>query len=484
MDMKGVDMMRKYWIFLFFIVLLGATGVYVVSKMQVSEPSSAKVSKLDKIDEAYKLIRKESVHETSEEQLVEGAIKGMASSLGDPYSTYYTKDEARMHKESLSDSRVGIGAEITSSDGRFIIVSPVKASPAEKAGLKPYDEIVQVNKERLEGKSMAQLLALIQGEEGTTLKMTIFRPSEDRHIVVTMTRAAISMETVHSEILQADDNLIGYVSISLFGEKTAEEWQKHTSSLMKQKISGLIIDVRSNPGGYLRSVEQVIGSLVKPGSTYAFMQNAKGELGPLVTDEKKAKLTFDAQLKKVPIVLLQDEGSASASEVLSGALKELDRATIAGVKSFGKGTVQETWPLLNGGELKLSTHKWLTPDKEWIHGKGIESTLHVVQDELYHMELPPLTGSFKEGDFNEQVRYVQEVLSKMGYKLKRTDGYFDRQTAEAVLLYRKTKKLAQEPIINESFFSALHKEMVEYKGSNENDHQLQMAIGYMLKNLK
>ncbi|MBK3494868.1 S41 family peptidase [Viridibacillus sp. YIM B01967] len=476
--------MRKRWIFLFFIVVLGVIGFYAVTKMNVVEPSSANVSNLTQIDEAYKLIRKESVHETSEDQLVAGAIQGMAGSLGDPYSTYYTKEEARMHKESLSDSRVGIGAEITANSGRFIIVSPVKSSPAEKAGLKPYDEIVQVNDERLEGKSMAQLLSLIQGEEGTTLKMTIFRPSEDRHIEVSLTRAAIAMETVHSEILQSDDQLLGYVSISLFGEKTAEEWQKHTSSLMKQKISGLIIDVRSNPGGYLRSVEQVIGSVVKQGSTYAFMQNSKGELKPLETVTNKEKLTFDEQLKRVPIVLLQDEGSASASEVLSGALKELNRATIAGVKSFGKGTVQETWPLLNGGELKLSTNKWLTPKKEWIHGKGIEATLNVKQDALYHMELPPLTGSFEEGDFNEQVLYVQEALSKMGYQLKRTDGYFDRETAEAVLMYRKKKKLAQEPIINESFFSALHKEMVEYKGNNQNDHQLQMAIGYMLKNIK
>ncbi|MGG0658264.1 S41 family peptidase [Rummeliibacillus pycnus] len=476
--------MRKWWLYLC-IGLVLSVGIFAFAKY----PKTAKVIKaeqgvLQSVGEAYELIRKESVHETTEKQLVEGAINGMAGALKDPYSTYYTKEEAKLHREQLSDERVGIGAEITESQGRFIIVSPMKDSPAEKAGLKPYDEIVQVNGQRTDGKTLTELLALIRGEAGTPLKMTVYRPSEDRHVELTMTRAAITQTSVKSKVLVSDGKNIGYVSISVFGEKTAQEWYKITNELLKQQVSALIVDVRSNPGGYLKSVEQVIGSLVQPNTTYAYMEDAVGHQAPLQVTKKRMAYKYDEQLKTIPVVLLQDEGSASASEVLSAALKDLNRASIIGVKSFGKGTVQETWPLSNGGELKLSTHKWLTPKREWIHGKGIKATLEVEQNPLFHMKLTPITGSFKEGDFSESIQSVQEVLKAQGYSVNRVDGYFDRTTAKAVEEYSKKHQLASGSKMDETFLLELHKGMVKYRGDIENDLQLQMAIGFINHQLK
>ncbi|HWI46760.1 MAG TPA: S41 family peptidase, partial [Rummeliibacillus sp.] len=251
-----------------------------------------------------------------------------------------------------------------------------------------------------------------------------------------------------------------------------------------QQISALIIDVRSNPGGYLKSVEQVIGSLVQPNTTYAYMENAVGNQEPLQVTKKRMAFKYDERLKTLPVVLLQDEGSASASEVLSAALKDLNRASIIGVKSFGKGTVQETWPLSNGGELKLSTHKWLTPKREWIHGKGIKATLEVEQNPLFHMKLPPMTGNFKEGDFSESIQSVQEVLKAQGYSISRVDGYFDRTTAKAIEEYNKKNQLTNGAKMDANFLFALHEEMVKFRDNQENDLQLQMAIGYINHQLK
>lgn len=475
--------MRKWWLYLCLIILVGI-GVLGYGKYSKTD----KTMKMDEnvfqsVEEAYDLIRKESVHETPEKKLIEGAINGMAGALKDPYSTYYTKEEAKLHKEQLSDERVGIGAEITESQGRFLIVSPMKDSPAEKAGLKPYDEIVQVDKERTDGKSLPELIALIRGKEGTTVKMTVYRPSEDRHVELKITRAAITQKSVSSKVLVSEGKNIGYISINVFGEKTAEEWYKNTNELAKQNITSLIIDVRSNPGGYLKSVAQIISSLIKPNTPFAYMEDSVGHQEPLQLGEKDLAYKYDGQLKKWPTVLLQDEGSASASEVLSGALKELNRAAVIGVKSFGKGTVQATWPLSNGGELKLSTHKWLTPKREWIHGKGIKPTIEVEQNALYHISLPPISGRYKEGDFSEDIQAVQQVLKAQGYSINREDGYFDRTTADAVSEYSKKHNLDGHKEMDETFLFTLRQDVVKYRENLENDLQLQMAVGYLIQRM-
>lgn len=481
---EGLRLMRKWWLYLFISVLVCGGIFYFMKSQKTKEAVKAESTTLEPVGEAYQLIRQESVHSTTEKQLVEGAITGMAGALKDPYSTYYTKEEAKMHKEQLSDERVGIGAEITQSQGRFIVVSPMKGSPAEKAGLKPYDEIVQIDKQRAEGKSLTQLLALIRGDEGTTLTMTVFRPSENRHVDIKITRGAIAQTSVKSKLIGVKDKNIGYIAISVFGEKTAEEWYQQTSELMKNNIQALIIDVRSNPGGYLKSVAQVIGSVVKPNSTFAYMEDAMGNQEPLKVAKDDLAFDYDEKLKQLPMVLLQDEGSASASEVLSGALKELDRAMIIGVKSFGKGTVQETWPLSNGGELKLSTNKWLTPKREWIHGKGIQAGVEVEQNPLFHMKLPPIAGKFKEGDFADDIQSIQEVLKTQGYQISRLDGYYDKSTAKAVQQYSDKHNLSGKSEMNEEFLTTLREEMVQYREKEENDTQLQMAISYINQKLK
>jgi len=431
------------------------------------------------IDEAFEIIQKRGVHPVEGNQLIEGALRGMADEIGDPYSTYFTEEEAAAHRESLASERIGIGAEITRSNGKFIIVAPVKSSPADKAGLQPYDEIVRIDGESLDGDSLQDVVQRIRGKKGTTVSMTVYRPDLNKHLELSVTRDAIPVTTVMSNLIEENDRKVGYISITTFGEKSAKEWAIATDKMLDEGAEAIIVDVRGNPGGYLHSVGDIAGSLLPDDSIYAFMQDGNGALTPLVV-EKPEDIVFNEKLKKVPLVLLQDKGSASASEVLSGALKDLRRGFIAGTESFGKGTVQETIDLSNGGEVKLSTHKWLTPKEKWIHGKGVGVDLEVKQNELFGEYIRGVVATdYKEGDYNDDIAYGQRLLKGLGYNVGREDGYFDGATAKAVGLFRADQKVGNQEIMDRKFFTTLKEEVELFRKDSKNDQQLQMAIDYL-----
>lgn len=477
--------MRKSRIFFILAICCLVAAFVVYWKNKGQHETNSNVSEVPVIDQAYSLIKEKSVFTMKEEELIEGALRGMTEAIKDPYSTYYTEKEAAIHRQSLASQRVGIGVEITEKDGKFIVVSPVKSSPAEKAGIRPYDEIVQVEDVRLEGKTMGELLQLIQGKAGEKVTLVLYRPSTDRHIKVTVERAEIDNQTVKSNVIEIDDDIgIGYVSISMFGEETMEEWINETKKLLNENVDGIVVDLRDNPGGYLYSVAGIVSSISNEGEIFAYMQNAEGKMEALKTTDIGEDEDYLRKMRQIPMVILQNEGSASASEVMAGAIKSWNRAIIVGLQSFGKGTVQETWDLKNGGELKLSTHKWLTPDRKWIHRTGIESDIEVEQHPLFSMELTPHRGEFGEGDYSEEVAYVQKVLNGLGYHLSRTDGFFDEDTAEAVAAYRQKHDLKDGRHIDEEFFASIREEILKYREEMEHDVQLKMGLSVMLHKIK
>ncbi len=313
--------------------LLLGSGIYF-DWFNLGDKKEPVVAEVDSINEAMNLIEEKSVYSTKKDALVEGALRGMADAIKDPYSTYYSKEEAEQHRQMLAEERVGIGIELSENNGKFIVVSPVRSSPADKAGMRSLDEIVQVDGVRVDGKTMSELMHLIQGEKGTKVTIVVYRPSEDKHIKMTMERAAISNKTVTSEVVNIENTQLGYVEISLFGEKTSNEWVAETSKLLRQDIKGLVIDVRDNPGGYLHSVAALLSTVLEKGKVFAYMQNAEGAMEPLKTESKSFDEKYLQTMYKIPIVVLQNSGSASASEVLSGALKSWGRASLVGVKSF------------------------------------------------------------------------------------------------------------------------------------------------------
>lgn len=476
--------MRKSRFFFIFAIICVLLAIIVYWKSVTKQETDLKGSNIPVIDQAFTLIKEKSVFDTKDEELIEGALRGMTEAIKDPYSTYYTEKEAAIHRQSLAGQRIGIGIEITEKDGRFIVVSPVKSSPAEKAGIRPFDEIVEVDGVRLEGKTLGELLQLIQGEPGEKVSLVIYRPSTDRHIKITVERAEIDNQTVKWKVIPIEESKIGYVSISMFGEDTVEEWVEATKRLLSEKVDGMIVDLRDNPGGYLHSVAGVVSSIGKEGDIFAYMQNAEGTMEAFKTAKLDVDDDYLKRMKTIPLVVLQNEGSASASEVMAAALKSWNRAIIVGLKSFGKGTVQETYDLENGGELKLSTNKWLTPDREWIHGKGIESDIEVEQHPLFAMEIMPLRGEFAEGDYSEEVAYVQKVLSGLGYNLSRTDGFYDEQTAEAVASYREKHDLESGRHMDDEFFASIRDQVASYKEDMEHDVQLKMGLSVMLHKIK
>jgi len=475
--------MRRSRFLLFIILAALATVVFLLldgcaGEGNVKKEEGAISASFPVIDEAFDVIKEKGVYPVDKDMLVEGALRGMADVIGDPYSSYLSQDEAAAHKESLAGERIGIGAEITRSNGKFIIVAPVKGSPSEKAGLQPYDEIVRIDGKRIDGDSLQDVVKRIRGKKGTAVSMTIFRPDLDKHIELTVVRDTISVKTVATEVLEERGQKIGYISITMFGNESPKEWLDATNKLIEDGAGSLIIDVRGNPGGYLHAVGSIIDSLVKDKTVFAYMEDAAGNLEPLAT-EKSEKLAYDEKLKKVPVVLLQDKGSASASEVLSAALKDLNRGYIIGATSFGKGTVQETMDLSNGGEMKLSTHKWLTPKKKWIHSKGVEAQLEVVQSELFSEHIRLVTEIYTEGDYHDDIAYAQKLLTGLSYSVARTDGFYDGSTSSAVSAFRDDAKVETKSTMDRLFFAKLNDEVEAFRTDRKNDDQLQMAIGYI-----
>ncbi len=472
--------MQRSRFLLFVMLAVIATGVFLIldgCSGGAAKTEGAK-STVSVIDEALSVIKEKGVYPVDGDMLIEGALRGMADVIGDPYSTYLTQEEAAAHRESLAAERVGIGAEISRSSGKFIIVAPVKGSPAEKAGLQPYDEIIRIDGERLEGDSLQDVVQRIRGKEGTSVGMTIYRPDLDKHLELTVVREKIPVKTVSTELIQERGKKIGYISITTFGNESAKEWLDGTNKLIQEGAESLIIDVRGNPGGYLHSVGDIASSLVPEDTVFAYMQDAKDMLTPLVT-ENSDKLAYDDKLKKMPIVLLQDKGSASASEVLSGALKDLRRGFITGTTSFGKGTVQDITQLSNGGEMKLSTHKWLTPKEQWIHGKGVKPDLEVDQNKLFNEHIHLVAEDYTTGEYHEDIAYGQRLLVGLGYEVERQDGYFDESTASAVEAFRADMEIVGDQKMDRQFYSKLKEKVEAFRADKKNDKQLQMAIGYM-----
>ena len=180
---------------------------------------------------------------------------------------------------------------------------------------------------------------------------------------------------------------------------------------------------------------------------------------------------------------MQNEGSASASEVLTAAIQSWGAGTIVGTTSFGKGTVQETWDLTNGGSVKLSTNKWLTPKETWIHERGVQPDVEADQHPLYTIEFVPIRGSFEAGDFSEEIAYAQKVLHGFGFPIVRQDGYFDETTKKAVIAFREKYDIHEGEVLDELFFEKMQEQVVLYKDKEENDLQLQMGVSYIMHKL-
>lgn len=427
---------------------------------------------LDKLKQAYGMIQSQYIGEVKDKQLVDGAIRGMVESLNDPYSTYMDESMAKQFHDSMESSFQGIGAEVTMKKNRVTIVSPFKDSPAEKAGLRPEDQIIKVDDISLEGMDLNEAVSKIRGPKGSKAKLKVMRPGNDEMMTVTVVRDDIPIETVHYELME---DQVGKIEITQFSEETAKDFSEGLEKLEKKGMKGLVIDVRGNPGGLLPAVLEIGEELVPNRQTIMMTEDKSGE-----------RMTYKSKLegkKDYPIVVLTDKGSASASEILAGALQESGYKTV-GQATFGKGTVQTAKDFRDGSNLKLTMAKWLTPNGKWIHKKGIKPDVKVDLPEYYHAAPPDGGKKLKRDMSSKQIQSVQQILDGLGYKPDRTDGYFSEKTETAVKAFQKSNNLSVTGVVDEKTALKLQEEFISMLRDPKSDVQLRVGIETLKKEMK
>lgn len=301
--------------------------------------------------------------------MVYGAIQGMVSAVGDPYTMFLTPSQNKIVDDNLKGSLEGIGISIGYKDGYLAVLSPLPDSPAQKAGLKAGDLIVHIKDEAknldLDSSKMALDLAVayIRGPAGTKVTITLVREGTPKPIVVDLIRAKIVVPSVELTWVGKDANLAD-IKVSTFGAETPKEWESAVSQIVaKPGTKGVIIDLRNNGGGYLQDAIDLAGDFVKMGTTVVIQQSAN--------DKIELKSDRLGRLQNYKVVVLINGGSASASEILAGALRDDRGIKLIGEKSFGKGTIQEPVEIPGGAGLHITTAKWLTPNGTWVHGVGL-----------------------------------------------------------------------------------------------------------------
>ena len=367
------------------IVTIICTSMFQITlgnKVIISKNLYELYSKYDKLLGLENVIESEYYQKVSEEDLIDGALKGLFEGLNDPYSQYYTSDEFQTLKEQTSGSFVGIGVYIgvNSENDKITIISPIEGSPAQKSGIKSGDVVVKVNGKSIESKTVDEVIKQIKGKENTTVNLTVER--DGKEIDFDITRKTIVTKSVSSEV--KEDN-IGYLRITSFDENTYKEFKENLSNLKEKGIKGLVIDLRDNPGGLLDVCVYIADDLIGEG-TIVYTKDNSG---------KKEYYKSDKNELDMPMAVLINGGSASASEILTAALVDNNKAVAIGETSFGKGLVQSVKGLKDGTGYKLTTAQYFTPNDNYINGKGI-------------------TPKIQEKDKNKQLKlaieYIQEEI--------------------------------------------------------------------------
>jgi carboxyl-terminal processing protease len=333
---------------------------YVMGGGKLHDRSSAGLSV---VDQAWNGIVQNYVEPSriNTDNMSHSAIKGMMAALNDPYSAFLDPQMYQLFQSDLEGSFEGIGAQVTmNKDRQPVIVAPLENSPAEKAGIKTGDIVLAVDGKSTKGLSLTEVVLSIRGPAGTPVTLTVQHEGETTPVDIKIVRAKISSFTVSSE-MKGD---IGYIRIQEFSTNTNDEFNTALQSILAQNATGIIIDLRNNPGGIVPVVVDVASHFIKDGVVLTLVDN-KGKETPVPVNP-------NGVFTDLPVVVLVNQYSASGAEVLTGALKDHNRATVAGVKTFGKGSYDINIPLEDGSDIYLTVGRWLRPNGQLIEGKGIE----------------------------------------------------------------------------------------------------------------
>ena len=393
-----------------FVFSLGKISLSAVEKGTSTGREEIKYIRL--FTEAYQLVKERYVEPVTPKKLFEGAIQGMFNKL-DPHCTLFTPDKLKEFQVETQGEFGGLGIQITKTkDGKLMIIAPIEDTPAFRAGVKPGDIIVKIeDKEVTPDMTLMEAVKLMRGKPGTKITIWIWRKGWSEPRKFTITRAIIKIQSVKYRILKGD---IGYIRFTMFQKNSVEEFKRALQELNKdKKLQGIIVDVRNNPGGLLDSAVAISDYFLPKGALIVY---TKGRIPESI---KKFRSTRDPVVPlDIPVVMLVNGGTASAAEILTGALRYNDRAIVVGEKTFGKGSVQTLYPLEMGYAVKITTAKYYMPNNECIDGKGIEPDIEV---KLSKKDIEQLKKEFKE--IEEHPEKTEEIRKE---REKRIDSQLRR----------------------------------------------------------
>lgn len=481
-------------IFTFTLVEMMGTSSYVDARYEPGQPeeqptgdqdglevflesSGMSVEQLQKLALAYQLIDTRYIEEVDHAKVIDGAVEGMLGALEDPYSVYMDAEQYGQFSDEVLESQFsGIGAEVSLKDGRVTVVAPIKDSPADRAGVRSMDVILSVNDEPLEGLPLHEAVLKIRGAKGTKANLLIEREGVSEPIKVIVVRDDIDVETVYAKLTE---DKIGVIEIRQFAQTTSRRFLEELASLEEQGMKGLILDVRNNPGGMLDAVISMAEPFVRKGEVILQVEDRTGERSQTVS-------THGSEGKPYPIVVLVNGGSASASEILAAAIQESGGGTLIGEKTYGKGLVQRTFDsgVGDGSNIKLTIAKWLTPKGNYINEAGIVPNIEAKQPDYYQVAPISKESTLMLGQLNNDIKYMQVMLTGLGYGLDREDGYYSQATAEAVRAFQSAHDLPITGQADAVTAEAIEQALIEKMNDPANDLQMNRALEYVKQQMK
>lgn len=450
-----------YLISIFCTIVLTAAFVFFLEKTQFTHQESViKVtrSELDEVQDLYDLISTNYVGEIDKDELIKGALSGMTDSLNDPYSQFLSAKETKELDEDVSGSFEGIGADLQLKDRLPTLdQAPIKDSPAEKAGLKSGDVILEIDGVSTQDQSLDETASSIRGKKGTSVHLLIQR--EDEKFSVSIKRGIIPNETVKGELDQ-EHPTIGAIQLTNFRETTALEFRNTIEKLRDEGATSFVIDIRQNSGSLLNEAERIASYFLEDEDTIVQFADEK----KTVAVEKANKKVDDGFKIKEPVVFLVDQETAAGGELLAAAVKSKDIPLI-GTRTFGKGTVQNVQPIGEESYVQLTILKWLTPEGEWIHEKGLEPTIEVGKPG--YANLPPLSrqSNWRIGDQGEVITNLNAMLSALDFD---TEGdQFNEKTRQAVIQIQTENNLPATGAVDVQTSEAIQEKLFELVKAND-----------------
>ena len=400
--------------------IIGATMTIGQAVFATKDSDTLPLNELRAFTDVFTRIKRNYVEEVDDKQLIEYAIRGMLSGL-DPHSTYLNEEEFTELRVGTSGEFGGLGIEVGMEDGFVKVVAPIDDTPAQKAGMQSGDLIIRIDDNPVKGMTLNEAVKLMRGKPGSTINLTVVREGLDKPLSVDIVRAIIQVNSVKHRML--DDNF-GYVRVSHFQVNTTQNMLEAIDKLKdesKGDLKGLVLDLRNNPGGVLSAAV---------GVSNAFLE--KGLIVYTDGREEDSRLRYNANpgdaLDNAPVIVLVNGGSASASEIVAGALQDHKRAIIMGEKTFGKGSVQTIQDLQNGGAVKMTTARYYTPSGRSIQAKGIDPDIEVALLEVTEREAPVIS-SLKESNLSGHLENT-EGGEKTGESAKAADNPEDLSTSD------------------------------------------------------